>query len=81
MYANRRTCDQSAPTDPASPGASIGVGLIIGAAVGLLLLSRIVFGGDLALGVAAGAGLALSRRGIRSVLAASAEVGACRSGA
>jgi hypothetical protein len=59
MYANRRTSDQSAPTDPAFPGASIGVGLIIGAAVGLLLLSRIVFGGDLALGVAAGAGLGL----------------------
>ena len=59
MYANRRTSDQSAPTDPIIPGASIGVGLIIGAAVGLLLLSRVVFGGDLALGVAVGAGLGL----------------------
>ena len=59
MYANRRTSDPSGETDPVFPGASIGVGLIIGAAAGLLLLSRVVFDGDLALGVAAGAALGL----------------------
>ena len=37
----------------------MGIGLIIGAATGQLFLSHVVFGGDLALGVAAGAGLGL----------------------
>jgi hypothetical protein len=59
MDANRRISGQPAPTSPVSSGAGIGVGLIIGAAIGLLLLSRVLFGGDLALGVAVGAGLGL----------------------
>ena len=59
MYTNRRTPDQPAPTEPGVSAVGMGIGLIIGAATGLLVLSQVVFGGDLALGVAAGAGLGL----------------------
>jgi len=57
--ANRRIPDQPAPTEPGLRAVGMGIGLIIGAATGQLFLSHVVFGGDLALGVAAGAGLGL----------------------
>lgn len=59
MSANRRLSDQPAPGHPVLSGAPMGLGVLIGAATGLLLLSDPLFGGDLALGVAAGAGLGL----------------------
>lgn len=59
MEANRRMSDQSLSTAPGLPAVGMGIGLIIGAAVGLLFLSHAVFGGDLALGVTAGTGLGL----------------------
>ena len=51
--------DQPLPTEPGFSAVGMGIGLIIGAATGLLFLSHVVFSGDLALGVAAGAGLGL----------------------
>ena len=59
MYANRRIPDQPAPTEPGLPAVGMGIGLLIGAATGLLVLSHTLFGGDLALGVTAGAGVGL----------------------